>query len=227
MENQENIFKIANNIMSERNEKDFRRDGEIETPNRLNSSKTSSKEIMDKILKKYPSKNAPTMFVSKSSSGTCDKEGNEDTGKDDELFLFCDGDDQEKNKDRLLTFDAKNYELVTADERFDDTDDYEDGNSELYESSPSTKGSPFNSEIHSNSKPQVAPGFKHRRDLLRPHNASPTLSFKSGTLSSGQMSPASFIQTGAPPNTMIDSCLGGKEEPIKQTLLKALSGLNN
>ena len=49
MENQENIFKIANNIMSERNEKDFRRDGEIETPNRLNSSKTSSKEIMDKI----------------------------------------------------------------------------------------------------------------------------------------------------------------------------------
>ena len=83
------------------------------------------------------------------------------------------------------------------------------------------------SEIHSNSKPQVVPGFKHRRDLLRPHNASPTLSFKSGTLSSGQMSPASFIQTGAPPNTMIDSCLGGKEEPIKQTLLKALSGLNN
>ena len=49
MENQENIFKIANNIMSERNEKEFRRDGEIETPNRLNSSKTSSKEIMDKI----------------------------------------------------------------------------------------------------------------------------------------------------------------------------------
>ena len=49
MENQENIFKIANNIMSERNEKDFRRDGEIETPNRMNSSKTSSKEIMDKI----------------------------------------------------------------------------------------------------------------------------------------------------------------------------------
>ena len=49
MENQENIFKIANNIMSERNEKDFRRDGEIETPNRLSSSKTSSKEIMDKI----------------------------------------------------------------------------------------------------------------------------------------------------------------------------------
>ena len=49
MENQENIFKIANNIMSERNEKDFRRDGEIETPNRLNDSKTSSKEIMDKI----------------------------------------------------------------------------------------------------------------------------------------------------------------------------------
>jgi hypothetical protein len=37
--------------MSERNEKDFRRDGEIETPNRLNSSKTSSKEIMDKIRK--------------------------------------------------------------------------------------------------------------------------------------------------------------------------------
>ena len=32
-----------------RNEKEFRRDGEIETPNRLNSSKTSSKEIMDKI----------------------------------------------------------------------------------------------------------------------------------------------------------------------------------
>ena len=84
------------------------------------------------------------MFVSKSSSGTCDtKEGKEENGKDDELFLFCDGDDQEKNKDRLLTFDAKNYELVTADERFDDTDDYEDGNSELYESSPSTKGSPF------------------------------------------------------------------------------------
>ena len=49
MENQENIFKIANNIMSERNEKEFRRDGEIETPNRLNDSKTSSKEIMDKI----------------------------------------------------------------------------------------------------------------------------------------------------------------------------------
>ena len=84
------------------------------------------------------------MFVSKSSSGTCDtKEGNEENGKDDELFLFCDGDDQDKNKDRLLTFDAKNYELVTSDERFDDTDDYEDGNSELYESSPSTKGSPF------------------------------------------------------------------------------------
>ena len=83
------------------------------------------------------------------------------------------------------------------------------------------------SEIHSNSKPQVVPGFKHRRDFLKPHNASPTLSFKSGTLSSGQMSPASFIQTGAPPNTMIDSCLNGKEEPIKQTLLKALSGLNN
>ena len=49
MENQENIFKIANNIMSERNEKEFRRDGEIETPNRLTDSKTSSKEIMDKI----------------------------------------------------------------------------------------------------------------------------------------------------------------------------------
>ena len=59
------------------------------------------------------------MFVSKSSSGTCDTKGNEDNCKDDELFLFCDGDDQEKNKDRLLSFDAKNYELVTADERFE------------------------------------------------------------------------------------------------------------
>ena len=67
-------------------------------------------------------------------------------------------------------------------------------------------------------------------DYLKPGSNSPSpnqLSFKSGSSQSGRLSPASFIQTTTPPNTMIDSCLMGKEEPIKQTLLKALNGLKD
>ena len=64
---------------------------------------------------------------------------NEEHVKDDDLLLYCDGDEAEKNKDRLLSFDAKKYELVTTDEKFDDADEFEFNNSESFESSPSDK----------------------------------------------------------------------------------------
>ena len=63
-------------------------------------------------------------------------------------------------------------------------------------------------------------------DLSRRSSLTPSLvsgsSFKSGT------SVSSFIQTSAPPNTMIESCLTGtgKGEPIKQNLINALRGLS-
>ena len=49
---------------------------------------------------------------------------NEENGKDDDLMLFGEGDEAEKNKDRLLSFDTKKYELVTNDEKFDDADEF-------------------------------------------------------------------------------------------------------
>ena len=69
----------------------------------------------------------------------CNVKDNEENVKDDDLLLFCDGDEAEKNKDRLLSFDAKKYELVTADEKFDDSDDFEFNNAESFESSSSNK----------------------------------------------------------------------------------------
>ena len=69
----------------------------------------------------------------------CNVKDNEDNGKDDDLLLYCDGDEAEKNKDRLLSFDAKKYELVTTDEKFDDGDDFEFNNAESFESSSSDK----------------------------------------------------------------------------------------
>ena len=77
---------------------------------------------------------------------------------------------------------------------------------------------------NANSRAQVIPGCAHRKDLLKPDSLSPQLSFKSGT---SFISVSSFVQTSTPPNTMIDSCLSGKDEPIKQTLLKALNGLKD
>jgi hypothetical protein len=122
----------------------------------------------------------------------------------------------------LLSFDAKKYELVTADEKFDDSDDFEYNSTGAFESSPSNASSPKITIVHANSKPQIVPGCKGRQELLKADCSSSQSSFKSGT---SQISLASFVQTVTPPNTMIDSCLGGKEEPIKQTLLNALSGL--
>ena len=74
-----------------------------------------------------------------------DTKENEEHEKDEELLLFCEGEECEKNKTRLLSFDAKKYELVTADENYDDADDLEDHNVGLpgsFESSPSNTNSP-------------------------------------------------------------------------------------
>ena len=72
----------------------------------------------------------------------CIVKDNEENGKDDDLLLFCDGDEAEKNKDRLLSFDAKKYELVTTDEKYDDTYEFEFNNAETFESCSSDKFSP-------------------------------------------------------------------------------------
>ena len=72
----------------------------------------------------------------------CTTKENEENAKDDDLLLFCDGDEAEKNKDRLLSFDAKKYELVTADEKFDEVDDFEYNNTGTFESSPDSARSP-------------------------------------------------------------------------------------
>ena len=65
-----------------------------------------------------------------------------DNNDDDDLLLYCEGDEAEKNKDRLLSFDAKKYELVTTDEKLDDGEEFEFNGAETYESSPSDKFSP-------------------------------------------------------------------------------------
>ena len=65
-----------------------------------------------------------------------------DSNDDDDLLLYCEGDEAEKNKDRLLSFDAKKYELVTTDEKLDDGEEFEFNGAETYESSPSDKFSP-------------------------------------------------------------------------------------
>ena len=175
-----------------------------------------------------------------------------DNNDDDDLLLYCEGDEAEKNKDRLLSFDAKKYELVTTDEKLDDGEEFEFNGAETYESSPSDKFSPTGmieykiSPLLNNllsimirlfcfhillicqtsflGKP--IPGFNRNRAFLKPDSGSPQLSFKAGS-STRSLSPASFMQTMTPPNTMIDSCLTGREEPIKQTLLKALNGLKD
>ena len=88
--------------------------------------------------RKYPSNNR--YYIE--GSDICNKVEAEENDKDDELLLFCDGDEAEKNKDRLLSFDGKKYELVTADEKFDDVDDFDYSNAVISESSPPNLNSP-------------------------------------------------------------------------------------
>ena len=78
--------------------------------------------------RKYPSKN-PSHIDSSSICLTKDNDVNDmralEDNKDDELMLFGDGDEAEKTKDRLLAFDSKKYELVTADGKYEDADDFD------------------------------------------------------------------------------------------------------
>lgn len=193
-EDRENVFRQANSIISNSNQKEVKNGINIENKNKSNGQISSSKDIMDKLRQKYPSKTSEYI----ENNAMCIIK---DSNDDDDLLLYCEGDEAEKNKDRLLSFDAKKYELVTTDEKLDDGEEFEFNGSETYESSPSEKFSPTDS-------------------------GSPALSFKAGS-STRSLSPASFIQTMTPPNTMIDSCLSGREEPVKQTLLKALNGLKD
>jgi len=209
-EDRENVFRQANSIISNSHQKEVKKGINIENNNKPNVQISSSKDIMDKLRQKYPSKTSE--YIEKNAMCSI-----KDSNDDDDLLLYCEGDEAEKNKDRLLSFDAKKYELVTTDDKLDDGEDFEFNGSETYESSPSDKFSPTGKPI---------PGFNRNRDFLKPDSGSPQLSFKACS-STRSLSPASFIQTMTPPNTMIDSCLSGREEPIKQTLLKALNGLKD
>lgn len=209
-EDRENVFHQANSIISHSNQKDVKNGMKIEESKKPNGSISSSKDIMDKLRQKYPSKTSEYI----ENNAVCSIKDNND---DDDLLLYCEGDEAEKNKDRLLSFDAKKYELVTTDEKLDDGEEFEFNGAETYESSPSDKFSPTGKPI---------PGFNRNAHFLKPDSGSPQLSFKAGS-STRSLSPASFMQTMTPPNTMIDSCLSGREEPIKQTLLKALNGLKD
>merc|ERR1712136_565416 len=145
-DDRENVFHHANSIISHSNQKEVNNGIKIEESNKTNGNVSASREIMEKLRQKYPSKDSEYI----ESNAMCSIKDNND---DDDLLLYCEGDEAEKNKDRLL-------------------------------------------------------------------------SFKAGS-STRSLSPASFMQTMTPPNTMIDSCLSGREEPIKQTLLKALNGLKD
>merc|ERR1712136_321183 len=186
-DDRENVFHHANSIISHSNQKEVNNGIKIEESNKTNGNVSASREIMEKLRQKYPSKDSEYI----ESNAMCSIKDNND---DDDLLLYCEGDEAEKNKDRLLSFGAKTYE-----------------------SSPSDKFSLTGKPI---------PGFNRNRDFLKPDSGSPQLSFKAGS-STRSLSPASFMQTMTPPNTMIDSCLSGREEPIKQTLLKALNGLKD
>ena len=92
-------------------------------------------QCLSYFRQKYPSKNSEYI----ENNAMCSIK---DSNDDDDLLLYCEGDEAEKNKDRLLSFDAKKYELVTTDEKLDDGEEFEFNGSETYESSPSDKFSP-------------------------------------------------------------------------------------
>ena len=69
--------------------------------------------------RKYPPKSGSQ---SENSDLVHDKKAGENEREADDLLLYCEDEECEKNRNRLLSFDAKKYELVSdagTDENFD------------------------------------------------------------------------------------------------------------